>query len=116
MLVKSCMWTRISRVTEPPHPGALMRVEREIDGEVIEFTEEEDLITNIMEELQDRFSGAEDAPISNCSITDELGDFGFTELGLRIVAGEFESPEDMKESRSQRQIMRRIEPSPLSSG
>jgi hypothetical protein len=50
-----------------------------------------------MEELQDQFSGAEDAPISNCSI-DDLGDFGFTELGLKIIAGDFEPPDDMRDS------------------
>ena len=27
-----------------------------------------------------------------------MGDFGFTELGLKIIAGDFECPEDMKES------------------
>jgi hypothetical protein len=92
------MWKRIGKVTRAPRTGALMRVEREIDGEIYEFTEEHDLINNIMEELQDRFSGAEDAPISNCSITEDLGVFGFTELGLKIVAGDFDAPEDMRES------------------
>lgn len=91
-------WQRIRRVTCPPHTGALLRVEREIDGEVVEFTEEDDLIYNIMDELQDRFSGAEDAPISNCSITEELGDLGMTELGLKIIAGDFEAPEDIRKS------------------
>jgi hypothetical protein len=52
-------WKRIRRVTCPPHTGALMRVEREIDGEIFEFTVENDIIYNIMDELQDRFSGAE---------------------------------------------------------
>ncbi|KAL3795486.1 hypothetical protein ACHAWO_001838 [Cyclotella atomus] len=94
------MWKRINKVTRASRTGALMRVEREIDGEIFEFTEEQDLIDNIMEELQDRFSGAEDDPISNCSIRDELGDFGFTELGLKIIAGDFEAPEDMRESTS----------------
>jgi hypothetical protein len=93
-------WKRIRRVTCPPHTGALMRVEREIDGEMFEFTEENDIIYNIMDELQDRFSGAEDAPISNCSITEELGDLGMTELGLKIIAGDFEAPRDMKDSTS----------------
>jgi hypothetical protein len=101
MLLKedsSSMWKRINRVTRAPRTGALMRVEREIDGEIYEFTDEQEMVDNIMEELQDRFSGAEDAPISNCSITDELGEFGFTELGLRIIAGDFEAPEDMRAS------------------
>jgi hypothetical protein len=31
-------------------------------------------------------------------ITEELGDFGFTELGLKIISGDFEAPEDMQES------------------
>jgi hypothetical protein len=79
------MWERINRVTKAPHPGPLMRVQREVDGEVLEFTDEEALIENILDVIQDRFSGAEDAPISNCSITDSLGDFGFTDLGLQIL-------------------------------
>jgi hypothetical protein len=94
----SSMWGRINRVTQPPHAGALMSVEREIDGQMIEFTEEEALVDNILEVIRDRYSGAEDAPISNCSITDELGDFGFTELGLKIISGEFEPPDDLRES------------------
>lgn len=89
------MWKRINQVTQPPHPGALMRVERKIDGEIVEFTEEKALVDNILDVIQDRFSGAEDASISNCSITDELGDFGFTELGFKIIAGDFEAPEDL---------------------
>ncbi|KAL3804606.1 hypothetical protein ACHAWO_003855 [Cyclotella atomus] len=31
-------------------------------------------------------------------ITDDLGNFGFTELGLKIIAGDFETPEDMRDS------------------
>jgi hypothetical protein len=50
-----------------------------------------------MEELQDQFSGAEDDPISNCLI-DDLGDFGFTESGLKIIPGDFEPPDDMRDS------------------
>ena len=88
-------WSKINWVVRPPHPGALMRVEREIDGQTVEFTEEEPLIENILDVIQDRFSGAEDANISNCSITDDLGDYGFTELGLKIISGQFTSPDDM---------------------
>ncbi|KAL3772520.1 hypothetical protein ACHAWO_002522 [Cyclotella atomus] len=94
----SSMWGRINRVTQPPHAGALMSVEREIDGQVVEFTEEEALVDNILDVIRDRYSGAEDAPISNCSITDKLGDFGFTELGLKIISGEFELPDNLRES------------------
>lgn len=72
-----------------------MRVQREIDGEVIEFTQENALIDNIMDVIQDRFSGAEEAPISNCSLTDDLGEFGFTELGLNLISGDFEPPGDL---------------------
>lgn len=75
-----------------------MQVEREINGEIFEFTEKQDLVDNIMDELQDRLSGGEDAPISNCSIMEELGDFGFTELGLKIISGDFEAQADMRES------------------
>lgn len=89
------MWKRIGRVTRAPHGGALVRVEREIDGRVVEFTEEEALVENILDVIRDRYSGAEDAPISNCSITELLGDFGFTELGLKIISGEFEAPPDL---------------------
>jgi hypothetical protein len=88
------MWTRIKRVTKPPHAGALMSVQREMDGKIVEFTEEEALIDNILDVIRDRYSGAEDAPISNCSITEDLGKFGFTDLGLKIIAGEFDDPPD----------------------
>jgi hypothetical protein len=74
------MWLGINKVTKPPHPGPLMRVQREVNGEILEFTDEEALIENILDVIQDQFSCAEDAPISNCSITDDLGDFGFTDL------------------------------------
>jgi hypothetical protein len=75
-----------------------MRVQREVDGEVLEFTDEEALIENILDVIQDRFSGAEDAPISNCSLTDELDDFGFTDLGLQIIRGEVQIPSDVDEA------------------
>jgi hypothetical protein len=51
-----------------------------VNGEILEFTDEEALIENILDVIQDQFSCAENAPISNCSITDDLGDFGFTDL------------------------------------
>ena len=89
------MWSKINWVVRPPHPGALMRVEREINGQIVEFTEEEPLIENILDVIQDRFSGAENANISNCSITSELGDYGFTDLGLQILSGQFQPPDDM---------------------
>jgi hypothetical protein len=91
------MWNSINRVTKtkPPHPGTLLRVEREVDGVVLEFTEEEALVENILEVIQDRFSGAEDAPISNCSITADLGPFGYSELGQQIVDGTFTPPPDL---------------------
>ena len=75
-----------------------MRVEQETDEGTVEFTEEKELVDNILEVIQDRFSGAEDAPISNCSFTEDLGDFGFTELGLKIIAGEFQTPDDLHEA------------------
>lgn len=89
------MWKRINKVVKDPHPGALMRVQREVDGTIVEFTEEHALIDNIMDVIQDRFSGAEDAPISNCSLTDDLVEFSFTELGLKIIVGDFEPPESL---------------------
>ena len=92
------MWKRINRLVRPPHPGALIRVERETVDGIVEFTVENELVENILEVIQDRFSGAEDAPISNCSITEDLGDFGFTELGLKIIAGKFQAPDDLHEA------------------
>jgi hypothetical protein len=66
----------------------------------VEFTEEKALVENILDVIRDRYSGAEDAPISNCSITEHLGDFGFTELSfsLKIIAGDFEAPDDLRAS------------------
>ena len=49
------MWKRINKVTRAPRTGALMRVEREIDGEIFEFTEEQELIDNIMEDCKTDF-------------------------------------------------------------
>ena len=92
------MWGRINKVVRAPHPGALMRVEREINGEKYEFTDEKELVHNILDEIQDRYSGAEDAPISNCSITEALGQFGFSELGMEIIGGHFNPPEDLDEA------------------
>jgi transposase-like protein len=42
------MWKRINKVTRAPRTSALMRVEREIDGEIYEFTDEQDLVDNII--------------------------------------------------------------------
>ena len=78
------MWRRIKRVVNPPHPGALLRVEREIDGETHEFTEEKEVISNILDVIQDRYSGADDACISNCSLTPHLGLFCETPVGLAL--------------------------------
>ena len=37
---RQSMWKQINKVTRAPRTGALMRVEREINGEIFEFTEQ----------------------------------------------------------------------------
>jgi hypothetical protein len=69
-----------------------------VNGEILEFTDEEVVIENILDVIQDQFSCAENAPISNCSITDDLGDFGFTDLSLQIIRGEVQIPDDIDEA------------------
>ena len=89
------MWKRINRVTKKPHPGPLMGVEREIDGKVVELTEEIDIVENTFTETQDRFSGADDAPLSRCEFAAELGDFGYSAVRREISSGIYPLPSSL---------------------
>lgn len=100
MLRENCtsMWRSINFTTRDPHPGPLQRVEILQNGTIIEKTTESEMIETIFDETEDRFSAAGIAPISNCSISESLGSFGFTQLGEDITSGNFSPPPDLDDT------------------
>jgi hypothetical protein len=81
------MWKGIHRVTRDSRSPSLMRVERMENDVLVSYTNEEDILRVIMEETESRFSLADEAPISNHSISKELGDFGETEAAQQLQGG-----------------------------
>jgi hypothetical protein len=65
---------------------------------LVSYTNEEDILRVIMEETESRFSLADEAPISNHSISKELGDFGETEAAQQLLGGFLPVPADLDEA------------------
>ncbi len=59
------MWYLIKRTVKDPHSPSVLRVQRVIEGEVQEFTEQEEVEHAIQRECKIRFSLAHSAPIMN---------------------------------------------------
>jgi hypothetical protein len=59
------MWYLIKRTVKDPHSPSVLRVQRVIEGEIQEFTEQEEVEHAIQRECEIRFSLAHSAPIMN---------------------------------------------------
>ncbi len=66
------MWYLIKRMVKDPHSPSILIVQRIIDGEVEEYTVQEDVEQAIQQECKVRFSLAHSAPIMNLLLGERL--------------------------------------------
>jgi hypothetical protein len=74
--------------------NAVTRVEREEHGEIVEYTEQEEVERVVREMTQDRFTMADSSPLCNGSWGEQLGFLADTDVARAILDGTFEPPPD----------------------
>jgi hypothetical protein len=78
--------------------NAVTRVERVENGEVVEYTEKDDIERVVREETQERFSAAESSPFCQGLLGDELGYVSDTRAAQQILDGSYEPPPGTSDS------------------
>jgi hypothetical protein len=73
--------------------NAVTRVERLENGEVVEYTDKEEIEQVVREMTQDRFTLASSSPLCNGLLGEELGYIADTEVARQILEGTFVPPE-----------------------
>ena len=96
----SVMWPQIKYVfaDNGGRSSAVTRVERVEDGELRQYTEQEDIERVVREETQERFSAASSSPFCNGFLGEVLGNVSNTAAAAEILDGTFTPPDDTPES------------------
>jgi hypothetical protein len=90
------MWNRLTYAFSDNggRSNAVTRVEREEDGSVIKYTEQEDVKRVVREMTQHRFTMAESSPFCNGLLGEQLGYTADTVVAQAILDGTFQPPPD----------------------
>jgi hypothetical protein len=72
--------------------NAVTRVEREEEGEIVEYTDQEDVEQVVRDMTQHRFTMAESSPLCQGLWGEELGYLADTDVARSILDGTFEPP------------------------
>ncbi len=86
------MWYLIKRTVKDPHSLSVLRVQRVIEGEVKEYTVQEDVEQAIQRECKVRFSLAHSAPIMNSLLGEKLLYLSDKSLAKVIIIGTYNIP------------------------
>jgi hypothetical protein len=89
------MWYLIKRTVKDPHSPSILWVQRVIEGEVKEFTIQEDVEHAIQRECKVRFSLAHSAPIMNTLLGEKLRYLLDESLAKAIITGTYDIPTDL---------------------
>jgi hypothetical protein len=94
------MWQRLS-YTFNDNGGrskAVTRVERIEDGNVVEYTVQEEMEQVVCEETQHRFTLAESSPLCQGLLGEQLGYLADTEVARAILDGNFVAPDGLSDA------------------
>jgi hypothetical protein len=89
-----CMWYLIKRTVKDPHSPSVLRVQQLVEGEVKEFTEQEEVEHAIQRKCKIRFSLAHSAPIMTL-LGERLRYLSNKALARSIIMGTYKIPSDM---------------------
>jgi hypothetical protein len=90
------MWYLIKGTVKDPYSPSVLWVQRVIEGEVKEFTVQEDVEYAIQQECEVRFSLAHSAPIMNTLLGEKLRYLSDKSLAKAIITGTYDIPTDME--------------------
>ncbi len=89
------MWYLIKRTVKDPHSPSVLRVQCIVEGEVKEFTEQEEVEHAIQCKCKIRFSLAHWAPIMTTLLRESLCYLFDESLARSIIMGTYDIPADM---------------------
>ncbi len=90
------MWYLIKRMVKDPHSPSILRVQRVVEGEVKEYTVQEDVEQAIQRECEVDFSLAHSAPIMNLLLKEKLRYLLDKSLAKAIITGTYDIPTDLE--------------------
>jgi hypothetical protein len=90
------MWYLIKRTVKDPHSPSVLRVQRVVEGEVKEYTVQEDVEQAIQQECKVHFSLAHSAPIMNSLLGEKLQYLLDESLVKAIITGTYYIPNDLE--------------------
>ena len=89
------MWYLIKRTVKDPASPSVLKVQRVVDGEVKEYTVQEDVEQAIQREFEIRFTLAHSAPIMGSLLGERLRYLSDESLAKSIITGTYEIPTDL---------------------
>ena len=94
----SCMWKRIKRVTNKSTSRACREVQVSNGQSMITYTQKEDIEQAIQQEIRNRFSLGNCAPISNTLLGTELRYLSNSDIAPSIISGTYNIPDELDEA------------------
>ena len=85
-------------MTKDPKSPSILKVQRVVDGKVVEYKSKEEVERAIQKECEVRFTLAYSAPIAKTLLGERLQYFSDEELARVIITGTYEIPDDMEEA------------------
>jgi len=92
------MWYFINRSQKDPRCGAFHFVQKVVDGEIQESTNQEETEEFVFEENEMRFQLAAEAPISSTKLIEQLGYLGDSDIAKQLVEGSYEIPDEVDDA------------------
>ncbi len=89
------MWYLIKRTVKDPHSPSVLKVQRVVEGEIKEYTVQEDVEQAIQRECKVRFTLAHSAPIMNLLLGEKLWYLSDKALAKAIITGTYKTPTDL---------------------
>ena len=89
------MWLTIKSVVREPRSTSVIKVAKEVNGERITFETKEEVEKALQEEIGERFTLANSAPIMKTFLGERLNYLQDEKLAKSIITGEFEPPEQL---------------------
>ena len=89
------MWFLIKGMVKGLHNPSVLRVQPVVDGEVKEYTDQDEVENAIQQECEVRFTLAHSAPIMNTLLGERLRYLSDESLARSIITGTYDIPTDM---------------------
>jgi len=86
------MWYLTKRTVKDPHSPSVLKVQRVVEGEIAEYTVQEDVEQAIQRECKVRFLLAHSAPIMNLLLGEKLRYLSDKALAKAIITGKYDIP------------------------